>query len=169
MIERDMYLKRILLGLMLLFLASCLVSTLVSQQGIATQITDELLNNQDTTQLYGIFTELSMSMAGVLVALKLVTMAGCFFISSWLLVKHKTASRNNFKYVLISGLIVSTNLVSFERNSVFSIFYRKLYFSNVYGITTYPLVLYYGAILAMALIMAVMLMRELKISSMNSK
>lgn len=164
-----MNLKRILLGLMLLFLASCLVSTLVFQQGIATLITEELLNNHDTTQLYFIFTELSMSLAGVLVALKLITMIGCFFISIFLLVKHKTASRSNIEYVLISGVIVSTNLVSFESNSALSIFYRKLYFSNAYGIITYPLVLYYGAILALALIMAVMLMRELKISNMKSK
>lgn len=66
-------------------------------------------------------------------------------------------------------MIISINLVSLESNSALSRFYRKLYFSNAYGITNYPLLLFYGTILALALIMAVMLMKELKISNMNSK
>lgn len=163
-------LKKIQVGLLILFLGLCFVSTIMTRNYIAPQITNDLIESKDTTLLYYIWSQeiydgvnpVSILPQVILIS-KFFSIAAFFFIEIYFMVKQRGyRSILDWVYLLLSGFIFSVHFASFEIGPDYIVLLRKFYVAYYVGITSYPLVLYYATVLLIAALMVLLLLLELR-------
>lgn len=167
--------QKILLTLLLVFLLLCLLSSIIFRGNLSTTITENLLENPDTTVLNHIMLGISSNvdgkislLPGIIVNLKFITLVAFFVITIYSISKkHIRNILKYYFYLIVSGLMIGMHFVGYQNNSSFGILIRKIYISYFLGIVTYPLVTYYLVILLLVIFMVIMLYSDLRKNSDN--
>lgn len=168
--------KEIQVGLLFFFLALCLISTMAFSSSIAPRLTDEILSSVDTSILYVISDEIWSTMVPVpffpvmVLLLKFISITIFFGLNIYFLIVAKGKKLLvNLTYLVLGGCVWGIHFIGFETTSQLAILIRKFFISYLIGITSYPLVLYYGAVVLMVVIMIGVLLWELKQSGSRFK
>ncbi len=174
--KKQVIIKRLQFGLLVLFLILCSLSTIIFHDTVAPMITVDMLEQQDTTQLYSILFGVWSNVdpipifPALILNLKLFTIANFFFICIYSLFTLKGKAKiREFYYLISSGLIFFIHFVSFEKSSALIIFVRKVYISYYLGLVSFPLIGYYAIIISITLIMLLMLASELRHSDITQR
>ncbi len=168
--------KEIQVGLLFFFLVLCLISTMAFSNTIAPRINDEILSSVDTTMLYVISDEIWSAMVPIpffpvmVLLLKFFSITIFFGLNFFFMTALKGKKLLiNFTYLILGGLVWGIHFVGFESTSQLAILIRKFYISYLIGITSFPLVLYYGTVILVVVIMIAVLLWELKQSGSRFK
>lgn len=163
--------KKLQLGLLFVFVAMCLISTIILNDSVTSQLTNQILESKDTTFLYYIMFQVISDGVNqvpifpqIILAIKFFAVWGFVMTCLYSLIKLRGYQNViDWMYLAISGFVLAIHFVSFENGSQVVVFLRKLYVAYFLGVTTFPLIIYYLVVLQLVVIMIGLLLFELRL------